>query len=317
MCSDGGGLGVFGRFGLALVGRFYAAMRDDKRIAERAIEASALDWVIVRPPVLSHAPARGDYTAGVADQPDEAAAACRRGGVPEPLRERRDRRMLRANHRSPIVPYAPGMSSYPHDIYTEPADIDPDTLANLGPLRALAGVWSGEHGVDIHPSEDGTEEDRYVERTELQPIDPQPNGPQLLYGLRYHTRITKPGELETFHDQVGYWLWEPATGTIAQTLAIPRMQVAMASGTAKPDAREFELRAERGSTSFGICSGPFLEHAFRTVEFRIRVTIHDDGRWSYDQDTVLVIPGRDQPFHHRDRSTLVKLAEPTPNPLAR
>jgi hypothetical protein len=29
------------------------------------------------------------------------------------------------------------------------------------------------------------------------------------------------------------------------------------------------------------------------------------------------VPGRDQPFHHRDRNTLAKLAEPTPNPLAR
>ena len=37
------------------------------------------------------------------------------------------------------------------DIYTRPADIDVDTLANLGPLRALAGVWKGVGGVDLNP----------------------------------------------------------------------------------------------------------------------------------------------------------------------
>ena len=34
---------------------------------------------------------------------------------------------------------------YGDDIYTEP-DGDPDTLANLGPLAPLAGVWVGTRG---------------------------------------------------------------------------------------------------------------------------------------------------------------------------
>jgi len=208
------------------------------------------------------------------------------------------------------------MSVFPADIYTEPEEIDPDTLANLGPLRGMAGIWEGAEGIDEHPVAEGTEEDRYVERIELQPIDPQTNGPQLLYGLRYHVHIVKPGEVETFHDQVGYWLWEPATGQIVHTLGIPRAQVAMAVGAAEPDARQFEVRAERGATTFGICSSPFLEHGFRTTEFRLQVTLHADGRWSYDETTLLMLPGHDQPFQHRDRNTLTKVAEPTPNPLA-
>jgi hypothetical protein len=202
------------------------------------------------------------------------------------------------------------------DIYTEPGDVDPDTLANLGPLRAIAGVWASDGGHDEHPVAAGTEEARYVERIELQPIDPQTNGPQLLYGLRYHTHIVKPGQVETFHDQVGYWLWEPATRTIVHTLTIPRAQVALAIGTAAPDATDFEVRAERGSPTAGICSGPFLDDAFRTLEVRVRVIVHADGRWTYEEDTVLAIRGRAEPFHHRDRCTLAKVAEPTPNPLA-
>ena len=43
----------------------------------------------------------------------------------------------------------------------------------------------------------------------------------------------------TFHDQVGYWLWEPATGLVMQTLAIPRGQVALAPGRASARRDEF------------------------------------------------------------------------------
>ena len=209
------------------------------------------------------------------------------------------------------------MSEYSEDIYTEPTHIDVDTLANLGPLRAMAGVWQGVRGLDVKPKADGPRKQAFIERIELQPIDPQTNGPQLLYGLRYHTHVTKPDQIKTYHDQVGYWLWEPATGTIIHTLTIPRGQIAMASGQAAADATEFELVATQGLETFGICSAPFLQHAFKTTEFRIKVTINADGTWTYDEDTVLQILGRDEPFHHTDRNTLHKIAEPTPNPLAR
>jgi hypothetical protein len=209
------------------------------------------------------------------------------------------------------------MSEFPADIFTEPADLDVDTLANLGPLRAMAGVWEGVKGLDTKPVVEGTENQLFVERIELQPIDPQTNGPQTYYGLRYHTHIVKPGEVETYHDQIGYWLWEPATGTLVQTLAIPRAQTALAMGQAAADAKTFELTAKRGETTNGICSNPFLEYAFRTESYTIKVTLHDDGRWSYYEDTVMMVRGRDEPFHHIDRNTLTKVAEPTPNPLMR
>jgi hypothetical protein len=209
------------------------------------------------------------------------------------------------------------MSDYPDDIYTEPEGVDPHTLKHLGPLTGMAGVWEGTRGLDVNPKPDGPERQAFVERIELQPLDPVTNGPQLMYGLRYHTRVVKPGQVETYHDQVGYWLWEPATGNLIQTLAIPRGQVAMAFGRASKDATSFELVATQGPSTNGICSNPFLEHAFKTVEYRIRVTINADGTWSYDEDTVLMIRGKTEPFHHTDRNTLTKIAEPTPNPLAR
>jgi hypothetical protein len=207
------------------------------------------------------------------------------------------------------------MSDFPKDIYTEPHPVDTDTLANLGPLRGMAGVWQGTRGLDIKPKADGARKQAYVERIELQPIDPQTNGPQLLYGLRYHTHVTKPEQVKTYHDQVGYWLWEPATGTVIHTITIPRGQTVLATGQASADARTFSLKASREAGQ--ISDIPFLAHAFKTTEFTIDVTINDDGTWSYDEDTVLAIQGQAEPFHHRDRNTLSKIAEPTPNPLAR
>jgi hypothetical protein len=88
----------------------------------------------------------------------------------------------------------------PDDIFTEPENVDPDTLSNLGPLRRLAGVWEGRKGVDLNPKAAGPQRKEFTERIDLEPIDCQLNGPQLLYGLRYHTHILATGEDATFHD---------------------------------------------------------------------------------------------------------------------
>jgi len=73
----------------------------------------------------------------------------------------------------------------------------------------------------------------------------------------------------------------------------------------------------RGSTVNGICSAPFLEYAFRTERYAITVTSHDDGTWSYEQQTPLIVRGQATPFQHTDRARLKRIAAPTPNPTAR
>jgi hypothetical protein len=205
--------------------------------------------------------------------------------------------------------------SYGSDIYTEPLG-DPDTLANLGPLRPMAGIWEGTMGADAHPVAEGTERNTFTEHYELHPIDFQTNGPQLFYGLRYHTHILQPDEAATFHDQVGYWLWEPAAHAVTLTLGIPRGQALLAIGPAEPDATDFELTAVLGSEVNGIVSNPFLAQAFRTVSYRMHVTINDDGTWSYEEEGVLEIPDRAEPFPHIDRNTLTRVGPPVLNPLA-
>ncbi|CAN5383222.1 heme-binding beta-barrel domain-containing protein [soil metagenome] len=206
------------------------------------------------------------------------------------------------------------MPIFPADIFTEPTDVDPDTLANLGPLRRLAGGWQARKGVDLAPKPGGPERRVFIETIQCDPIDPQANGPQLFYGLRYHIHITTEEEDITFHDQVGYWLWEPATGLVQQTLSIPRGQVAIASGQAAADADSITVKAERGQTEYGICSTAFLEYAFRTDSYQIELAFNPDGTWSYTTDTMLTVHGQDKPFAHRDQNTLTRISDPRPNP---
>ncbi len=209
------------------------------------------------------------------------------------------------------------MNDFPDDIFTEPENVDPDTLANLGPLTRLAGVWQGRKGVDLNPKAEGPERRTFLERIDMQPIDPQPNGPQLFYGLRYHLHIVSDDEDTTFHDQTGYWLYEPATGLIMQTLSIPRGQTALAHGNAKPGDDKLHVSATRGGPGYGICSTDFLEWAFRTDSYTLDVTFNADGTWSYVSNTVLMVRGRAEPFQHTDRNTLTRIAEAAPNPLLR
>jgi hypothetical protein len=166
----------------------------------------------------------------------------------------------------------------------------------------LAILWQADRGVDINPKADGPERRVFIEHVRMDPIDAQANGPQLFYGLRYHIHINTPEEDITFHDQVGYWLWEPATGLIMQTVAIPRGQVLLAAGHAKAGDRNISVAAKRGDTKYGICSTEFLDEAFRTDSYRIDITFNDDDSWTYLVQTELFMHGK--PFNHHDTNTL-------------
>lgn len=208
----------------------------------------------------------------------------------------------------------PFPSEYLSDIYTEP-EVDPDTRSQLGPLTGLVGVWEGVFGTDVHPQVDGPEVDGYVERWTFDILDPQTNGPQVYFGLRYHQHVTKPDDTETFHDQVGYLLWEPATSTIVMTLAIPRGQIAMAGGTAPADARSFTLRSSVDDPHFTIASAPFLDAAFRTTAWEVAFVL-DGDTLTYEQTTTLHPAGDSQPFAHTDTNRLTRVADVPANPLA-
>ncbi len=177
----------------------------------------------------------------------------------------------------------------------------------LGPLAPLVGVWEGDKGDDVAPSDDrGTENNKFRERMTFDPMGPIQNHEQDLHVLRYATRAWRIGEDNAFHEEVGYWSWEPKTKEVMRCFLIPRGISLIAGGIAKIDAREFTLRAEAGSRTFGICTNPFLDREFKMVSYEVTVKVLDDKTISYDQDTVIQMPGRKDLFHHRDKNTLKK-----------
>lgn len=44
------------------------------------------------------------------------------------------------------------------------------------------------------------------------------------------------------------------------------------------------------------------------------ITFNDDGTWSYDQVTKLIVPGVEGEFLHTDHNTLHMIEYPRPNP---
>jgi hypothetical protein len=185
-----------------------------------------------------------------------------------------------------------------------------DDIKNLGPLAALAGVWEGDKGDDKAPDDDrvSVENNLFRERMTFEPIGEVNNHEQSLYGLRYATQAWRIGADNTFHEEVGYWLWDAANKQVIRCFIVPRGNTVMAGGTAEADATSFEMIAEVGSETYGICSNKFLAEEFRTVRYEVRIDIHGDGSFSYDEDTVLQIKGQDELFHHRDSNTLRRVS---------
>ena len=84
---------------------------------------------------------------------------------------------------------------------------------------------------------------------------------------------------------------------------VPRGLSFIAGGTVESDAKEFDLAAELGSETYGICSNKFLNEEFKTVPFEMKIIIHSNESFSYDQDTQLQIKGNPNLFHHTDKNT--------------
>ena len=175
----------------------------------------------------------------------------------------------------------------------------------LGPLSQLAGTWEGDKGDDIAPSDDrGTENNKFKERMTFVPFGPVKNHEQILYGLRYTTTAWRLGEVDSFHEEVGYWLWDPQEKQVMRCFMIPRGVVVLAGGTAEPGAQGFEISADVGSETYGVCSNKFLDKEFKTVRYELRLKFHDKNSFSYEEDTQLKMKNRPDLFHHTDKNLL-------------
>jgi hypothetical protein len=183
-----------------------------------------------------------------------------------------------------------------------------DIIKNLGPLAALAGIWEGEKGDDTAPSDDrGAETNKFRERITFDPMGPVNNHEQTLYGLRYATTAWPLGAESPFHEELGYWLWDANEKQVLRCFIVPRGVTVIAGGTVEPDAKSFQISAEVGSETYGICSNKFLDKEFKTIRYELQVNLHEDGTFSYEEDTQLQIKGQANLFHHIDKNTLSRV----------
>ncbi|MDE2612761.1 MAG: FABP family protein, partial [Burkholderiales bacterium] len=119
-------------------------------------------------------------------------------------------------------------------------------MSKLGPLTPLVGDWEGDVGVDLsyHNKEDETAETGYFEKAWFRPIPIVENGKQTMQGLNYGMTAWRHGEeaMDPFHDEVGYLLWEVATGQVMRCFAVPRGIALLAGGSAKPGDKILRLK---------------------------------------------------------------------------
>ena len=182
---------------------------------------------------------------------------------------------------------------------------DEELIKNLGPLGPLAGTWEGDQGIDIAPSrKHGHKETPFRERMIFEPFGPVVNGLQTLYALRYQTTAWPTGEENPFHEEVGYWLWDAEAKQVLRCFIVPRGIAVEAGGSAEPDDKTMTMTAEVGSETYGILSNRYLDTHAKTVRYELTVTIHDDGSFSYTEDSQLHIQGLTDIFHHTDKNTL-------------
>lgn len=93
-----------------------------------------------------------------------------------------------------------------------------------GPLGPLVGEWEGEGGLDTAYSHSRHEVlgTPYLEKLTFKPFGPVDNGDQHLYGLDYKTAMWRDDEDNPFHTEVGYWLYDGATGEVVRGFVVPR-----------------------------------------------------------------------------------------------
>jgi len=173
-----------------------------------------------------------------------------------------------------------------------------------GPLAALVGSWEGDGGIDTAYSHHHGKIvcTPYRERATFEPFGPVHNGRQQLFGLDYRAAMWRGHETVPFHAEVGYWLWDGATGEVLKCFVVPRGISLVAGGTAGPGATAFELRAGEGT--YRIAENRYLASEASTLSYLLEVEVRGPDEWAYSSTTMLRMRGLDEPYPHTDRNVL-------------
>ena len=181
-----------------------------------------------------------------------------------------------------------------------------NVVSEYGPLEGLIGRWSGNHGVDLAPEEDGPERNVYHETIEFTPVQPLDNaGEQFLATLQYRQLVIRTRDSKPIHDQSGYWIWEQGSNTIMHSFCIPRGLALVAGGSysSKDDRVEINVKAVKDSGNWDIAQSPFLQQKAVARAFEQQMILQGD-KLIYRQTTDLFIYGKK--FEHIDDSLLYR-----------
>lgn len=182
-------------------------------------------------------------------------------------------------------------------------------MSEWGPLTALIGEWEGTAGEDVAFSHSRGEvfTTPYLEKVTMKPFGPVDNGTQSLYGLDYRTAMWRDDEANPFHTEVGYWLWDAATGEVLRGFVVPRGITVLAGAIGVvADATSFTLSATLGDPRYGISENAYLGAKASSVGYSGTVTIIDGDTWAYDETTMLAMAELPELLAHTDHNTLVR-----------
>lgn len=176
---------------------------------------------------------------------------------------------------------------------------------DYGPLAQLIGTWTGNQGVDIAPDNQANKDrSKFTDEIVFAIAGAADNAEeQDLVALRYRHLVRRAENGLIFHDQIGHWIYEPATNSVMHSLTIPRAVCLLAGGTVEKsgEATTFRVEASADSKSFGIVQSPFMLEKAETKAFKMELTVNAD-ELSYRQVTSLHIYNKD--FEHVDASVL-------------
>ena len=166
--------------------------------------------------------------------------------------------------------------------------------------------------MDRAPEPDGEERNPYYETIRFETAGDVTNAEQqTLSVVRYHQVVSRKSNDKVFHDQVGYWLWDPADDTIVETFTIPRGVAVVAGGKLGEPADlaqelVFEVAADANSPEFGIVQAPFMFKQAKTTAFTHSLTVKGD-EMRYTESTILDIYDKTS-YDHKDVNTLRRVS---------
>ena len=137
----------------------------------------------------------------------------------------------------------------------------------------------------------------------MKPFGPVDNGSQHLYGLDYKSAMWRGDEENPFHTEVGYWLWDPATGEVMRGSWCLGASRSWPAASPRPTPPSSPWRPPRAGRSTRSARTRYLAKNASTLSYKVTVTTGNDT-WSYDEVTMLQMKEFEEPFAHTDHNTM-------------